>query len=359
MIPNIIGCIFVLQFYFFRTLGNIVVRMRKIKLFINGFGRIGRCVAQIVLTKFYDKFEIVGVNDLGNIDNLAYLLTHDSVHKSDITSEKIDETTFKFNGANVVFSSIREPKNIDIYDADIVLECSGLFLKSSDVEYHIVKGAKRVIVSAPILDETKTFVFGVNHKQYNGEKIISNASCTTNALAPIVMLLDRKFGVKSGILTTIHSYTNDQKLIDSVYSKSDFRRSRAAAMNIIPTTTGAAKALHLVLPNIKDKLHGHSVRVPVADVSMVDLNINLDKSVTKDNINDLFYKASTGELKGILGVDDNYGVSQDFINNPLSCIVASDLTFVLQENMAKIMIWYDNEWGYSHRILDMSEYILH
>lgn len=334
------------------------IGMGKIRLFINGFGRIGRCVAQIALTKMKDRFTIVGINDLGDSDNLMYLLSHDSIHKTEITYTKLDDSLYAVNDNQIKFSSCKIPESIDILGADIVLECSGLFLDSKSVKCHLKKGAKRVIISAPVLDDTRTFVYGVNHKSYNGEEIISNASCTTNALAPVVMLLDEAFGVDSGILSTIHSYTNDQRLIDSAYYKGDFRRSRAAALNIIPTTTGAAKALHLVLPQMKGKLHGHSVRVPVADVSMIDLNINLKTNVTKKSINNLFYEASKGSLKDILGVDDNYGVSQDFVNNSLSGIVASDLTFVLQDKMAKIMIWYDNEWGYSNRILEMSEYIL-
>ncbi|TLD84098.1 type I glyceraldehyde-3-phosphate dehydrogenase [Helicobacter sp. MIT 11-5569] len=329
--------------------------MQKIKVFINGFGRIGRSIVRVALCEMQDCIEIVGVNDLASPEILSYLLTHDSVHHSKRITQ--DNDSFVFNGVKIPFSQCKNPSEIDILGADVVIEASGLFLSQSDVESHLQKGAKRVIFSAPAKDATKTFVFGVNHTQYQGEKIISNASCTTNALAPVIMLLDEAFGVEKGILTTIHSYTNDQNLIDAAHRKGDFRRSRAAALNIIPTTTGAAKALHLVLPQMKDKLHGHSVRVPVADVSMVDLNVNLNQSATKEAINALFCEAAEGRLKGILGVDREYGVSQDFLDCPLSGVVALDLTFVLAENMAKIMIWYDNEWGYSHRILEMAMYI--
>ncbi|TLD88111.1 type I glyceraldehyde-3-phosphate dehydrogenase [Helicobacter sp. MIT 05-5294] len=323
--------------------------MKKIKIFINGFGRIGRCIARVALCEMQDKIEIVGINDLANPEILKYLLTHDSVHQSaKITDKNIE----------IPFSQAKTPKEIDILGADVVIEASGLFLTQNEVESHLQKGAKRVIFSAPAKDDTKTFVLGVNHQEYKQEQILSNASCTTNALAPVVMLLDEAFGVEKGILTTIHSYTNDQNLIDAAHRKNDFRRSRAAAVNIIPTTTGAAKALHLVLPQMKGKLHGHSVRVPVPNVSMVDLNVNLLHKATKEEINAVFEEAAKGRLNGILGVDSHFGVSQDFVNCPLSGVVALDLTFVLEGNMAKIMTWYDNEWGYSHRILEMAHYIL-
>ncbi|WDL75271.1 type I glyceraldehyde-3-phosphate dehydrogenase [Helicobacter winghamensis] len=331
--------------------------MQKIKIFINGFGRIGRSIARVALCEMQDCIEIAGVNDLASPEILSYLLTHDSVHQCSKITQSFDEKNFIFNGYKIPFFQYKTPKEIEICGADVVIEASGLFLTQGEVESHLQKGAKRVIFSAPVKDDTKTFVLGVNHAEYMGEKIISNASCTTNALAPVVMLLDEHFGVEKGILTTIHSYTNDQNLIDAAHHKGDFRRSRAAAINMIPTTTGVAKALHLVLPQMKGKLHGHSVRVPVPDVSMVDLNINLRKNATKEEINAVFCEAAEGKLKGILGVDREYGVSQDFLNCPLSGVVALDLTFVLENNMAKVMTWYDNEWGYSHRILEMALYV--
>lgn len=334
--------------------------MKKVKIFINGFGRIGRCIARIALCEMQDKIEIVGINDPTNSEVLAYLFTHDSIHhtqKITLESKNLAKNTFTFNGVEIPFSHAKSPSEVDICGADIIIEASGIFLEKESATHYLKKGAKKVIFSAPAKDDTKTFVLGVNHQKYNDEKILSNASCTTNALAPVIKLLDENFGVEKGILTTIHSYTNDQNLIDSAHKKGDFRRSRAAGINIIPTTTGAAKALHLVLPQMKGKLHGHSVRVPVADVSMVDLNVNLSQKTNKEAINHIFKQASNNELKGILGVDESFGVSQDFLNNPLSGIVALDLTFILQENMAKIMIWYDNEWGYSHRILEMACFI--
>lgn len=344
----------------FKIYGNL--KMKKTKVFINGFGRIGRSITRTALCEMQDKIEIVGINDLANPEMLSYLLTHDSVHQCNPITQNfahhLDNKNFIFNGCEIPFSQAKTPEEIDICGADIVIEASGLFLTQSEVESHLQKGAKRVILSAPAKDDTKTFVLGVNHTEYKGEKIISNASCTTNALAPVVMLLDEAFGVENGILTTIHSYTNDQNLIDAAHHKGDFRRSRAAAVNIIPTTTGAAKALHLVLPKMKNRLHGHSVRVPVPNVSMVDLNVNLKNKATQEAINAIFCEAANGKLKGILGVDREYGVSLDFVNCPLSGVVALDLTFVVGENMAKVMTWYDNEWGYSHRILEMACYIL-
>lgn len=331
--------------------------MQKVKVFINGFGRIGRAITRIALCEMHNEIEIVGINDLANAEMLAYLLTHDSVHTQIQITQEITQNGMMFNGHLIPFSQCKNPKDIDILGADVVLETSGLFLTQDAVESHLKKGAKRVIFSAPAKDTTKTFVLGVNHSAYKGEQIISNASCTTNALAPIVMLLDEAFGVEKGILTTIHSYTNDQNLMDCAHHKGDFRRSRAAAINMIPTTTGAAKALHLVLPKMQGRLHGHSVRVPVPDVSMVDLNVLLEKETDVQTINALFTEASQTRLKGILGVDSNFGVSQDFLNCPLSGVVALDLTFTLGK-MAKIMAWYDNEWGYSHRILEMAIYIL-
>ncbi|MCH5322349.1 MAG: type I glyceraldehyde-3-phosphate dehydrogenase [Helicobacter sp.] len=333
--------------------------MQKIKIFINGFGRIGRCIMRVALTSKSDTFEIVGINDLANPEILAYLFGHDSVHTCEsFCIEKINENLYRFNTQEIPFSACKEPSSIDIKGADIVIEASGLFLEQSIVKSHLQKGAKRVIFSAPARDDTPTFVLGVNHHLYGGEQIISNASCTTNCLAPIVMLLDEAFGVEKGILTTIHSYTNDQNLLDVAHKKGDLRRSRAAGINMIPTTTGAAKALHLVLPKMKGRLHGHSVRVPLPNVSMVDLNVNLEQKTTEEAINEIFLQASKNQLKGILGVDCQYGVSSDFLNSSLSGIVASDLTFVLGDNMAKIMAWYDNEWGYSNRILEMAQYIM-
>ena len=328
----------------------------SIKVAINGTGRIGLCVCKILGER--DDLELVAINTTMPIDTLIHLLKYDSIHKkSEIT--KIGENQIRIGKQqNIQIISTRNIQEINFgnYGAEIVIECTGAFNDIHKASAHLYGGIKRVVISAPATD-TPTFVYGVNHLTYNGESIISNASCTTNALAPLTKVLHENFKILSGLMTTIHSYTNDQNLIDSAHKKGDFRRSRAAGINIIPTTTGAAKALHLVLPQMKGKLHGHSVRVPVADVSMVDLNVNLSQKTNKEAINHIFKQASNNELKGILGIDESFGVSQDFLNNPLSGIVALDLTFVLQENMAKIMIWYDNEWGYSHRVLEMACFI--
>ena len=329
---------------------------------INGFGRLGRCIARVILER--KDIKLVGINDIANHENLAYLFKKDSMHGS--LDQEIylqgDYLVIKDSSLNlerrIPFFAHRDPSDLDfgVLNADVVIESSGRFLDSASVSHHLKKGVKKVIISAPAIDETKTFVLGVNHQSYQGESIISNASCTTNCLAPIAMILEREFGIIRATLSTIHSYTNDQNLLD-VPHHSDKRRSRAAGLNIIPTSTGAAKALYKVLPSLKDKIHGHSLRVPVADVSMVDLNAYLQKSIDAKTLNDLFITESKGVLKGILGVDSEFGVSSDFIGDSRSSIIAKDLTFSL-ENMVKVMSWYDNEWGYANRIVDMAEYVL-
>lgn len=346
------------------------------KIAINGFGRMGRCIARIILAREQagENIELVGINDIANSQNLAYLFGRDSIHRApdfrvelESTQEKqinhliitphIDSTK-NVPKKRIPLFACADPKELDFgaLGAEVVVESSGRFLTTDEVAHHLEKGIKKVIISAPAKDSTPTFVLGVNHTQYKGEPIISNASCTTNCLAPIAMLLEREFGIIKASLSTIHSYTNDQQLLD-VPHRSDKRRSRAAALNIIPTTTGAAKALYKVLPTLKDKIHGHSLRVPVPDVSMVDLNAYLAKQASAESINALFEEQSKGALKGILGVDKDFGVSSDFLGDSRSSIVAQDLTFSLG-NMSKIMAWYDNEWGYSTRIIDMAKFIL-
>lgn len=328
--------------------------MGILRVAINGFGRIGRCVAKIISER--RDVELVAVNDLASPEILAYLLRHDSVHGAFGDSIKFKNGILEVDGRSIRLLNEREPSKLDFGEVDVVIESTGLFLTEESTRHHLANGAKKVIISAPAKDSTPTYVMGVNHVQYRGESIISNASCTTNCLAPVAMLLDEAFGIEKGIMTTIHAYTNDQNILDTAH-RSDFRRSRAAAINMIPTTTGAAKALSLVLPNLKGKLHGHSVRVPTPDVSMVDLNVKLAQKTTTESINALFLEASQSRLSGILGVDSDYGVSLDFQGDPRSSIVAQDLTFVIDGDMAKIMAWYDNEWGYSNRLIDMANYI--
>ena len=325
-----------------------------IKVAINGFGHIGRSVARVILEK--NGVELVGINDIIPVQSAAYLLKYDSVHslfKKDIT---FDDNYLIVNGKKIRFYNEPNPQNLFFADADVVLECSGLFLTTDEVKHHLQKGVKKVIISAPANDNTPTFVLGVNHKEYKGEKIISNASCTTNCLAPIAKILDKHFGIEKGLITTIHSYTNDQNLLDNFHKK-DIRRSRAAAVNLIPTTTGAAKAIGKVLPKLRGKLDGRSVRVPVPNVSLLDFDAVLSKKTSKEEINELFIKYAKDELKGILAIDKDYKVSQDFISSPASSTVALDLTQVIEGDLVKVMSWYDNEWGYANRLVEMAVWV--
>ncbi len=329
----------------------------SLKVAVNGFGRIGRCVARIIAMR--DDVELVAINDLADLDMLAYLMRHDSVHGNfALDVQKIDDSTLQIGDKKVKVFSEKDPKALDFASAgaDVMLECTGLFLDQGSVQCHLDKGIKKVLFSAPAKDDTPTYVLGVNAHEYKGEKIISNASCTTNCLAPVAKLLNDEFGIIKGNMTTIHSYTNDQNILDVMHKK-EIRRARAAAVNMIPTTTGAAKALGKVIPSLKGKLHGHSVRVPTPDVSMVDLNVLLGKKTTAEEINAALQKASETTLKGILGIDNDNGVSTDFLRDTRSSIVASDLTFVIDGDFAKVMAWYDNEWGYSNRLVDMAVHI--
>ncbi len=327
-----------------------------IKVAINGFGRIGRALARLISKR--DDIKLVAINDLASLDMALYLLRYDSVHGNFLGACKIDNDSIKIGNDIVKYTSIKDPNELDFskIGADVVFECTGLFLTTAEVEHHIQKGVKKVIISAVAKDETPTFVLGVNHKNYKGEDIISNGSCTTNCLAPIAKVLDDNFGIEKGLMTTIHSYTNGQNLLDSNHI--DTRRSRAAAQNLIPTTTNAAKGIYKVLPNLKEKLHGQSVRVPVADVSMMDLDVVLKRNTTKEEISDVLNKACLKELNGIISIDFDKRVSSDFLGSPYSAIVANDLTQVIGGNLIKIMAWYDNEYGYSNRLLDMAKFIL-
>jgi len=329
-----------------------------LKIAINGFGRIGRCVARIAATR--DDVEVVAINDMASMDMMLYLLKNDSVHgtfKSDV--QEINENTISIDGHEIKVFSDRDPKNLKFADcgADMVLECTGVFLTQESAQVHIDNGVEKVLFSAPSKDTaTDTFVMGVNEELYNGQKIVSNASCTTNCLGPVAKVLDDAFGIEKGLMTTIHSYTNDQNILDVKHSK-DKRRARAGAINMIPTTTGAAKAISLVMPQLKGRLHGQSVRVPTPDVSMVDLNVVVRKETTKEEVTKVFNDAANGSLKGLLLMDKEMRVSQDFVGSTYSSIVAEDLTQVIGGDMVKIMAWYDNEWGYSSRLIDMAIHI--
>jgi len=329
-----------------------------LKIAINGFGRIGRCVTRVISMR--DDVELVAINDLATIDMMLYLLENDSVHgsfKSEVI--QIDENHISIDSKKIKIYSEKNPNKLNFVEcgADVVIECSGKFLSKDLVQHHIDKGIKKVIFSAPAEDNTPTFVLGVNEEKYNGEDIISNASCTTNCLGPIAKILDDEYGIEKGLMTTIHSYTNDQSILDVTHAK-DKRRARAAGVNIIPTSTGAAKALKLVLPQLDGKLHGQSVRVPTPDVSMVDFNVVLNRNTTTQEVNELFNNFANTKLKDIILIDNKMRVSQDIVGSTYSSIIAQDLTQVIGGNMLKIMAWYDNEWGYSNRLVDMALYII-
>ncbi|WP_434637698.1 type I glyceraldehyde-3-phosphate dehydrogenase [Sulfurimonas sp. NW7] len=329
-----------------------------LKIAINGFGRIGRCVARIAHKR--DDVEVVAINDTTSIDMMIYLLKNDSVHGT-FASEvvQLDDENIAIDGKKIRVFSDRDPKNLKFAEcgADMVLECTGVFLTQESAQVHIDNGVQKVLFSAPAKDKaTPTFVMGVNEEKYAGQKIVSNASCTTNCLGPVARVLDDAFGIEKGLMTTIHSYTNDQNILDVKHNK-DKRRARAGAINMIPTTTGAAKAISLVMPQLEGKLHGQSVRVPTPDVSMVDLNVVVSKNTTKEEVTAVFNEMADTRLKGLLLMDKEMRVSQDFVGSQFSAVVAEDLTQVIGGNMIKVMAWYDNEWGYSSRLLDMALHI--
>ncbi len=329
----------------------------SIKIAINGFGRIGRCAARIITKR--EGVELVAVNDTSLRDMTKNLLKYDSVHgKFDEDVLILENDFMQIGSQKVKFFSDRDPNNLEFakYGAEVVLECTGALLTHEKAMPHIKNGVKKVVFSAPAKDDTPTFVMGVNSDKYNGESIVSNASCTTNALAPIVKLLNDNLGIEKGLMTTIHSYTNDQNLLD-VKHKKDLRRARAAAVNIIPTTTGAAKAIGLVLPELQGKLQGLAVRVPTPNVSMIDLSVIVDKKVSLVELKKLIVEASKDEYKGLIGVDNDKLVSSDFNGTSVSTIVPLDLLQVVEGNMVKVMSWYDNEWGYSERLVDMAMHI--
>ncbi|MBS4241060.1 type I glyceraldehyde-3-phosphate dehydrogenase [Campylobacter vulpis] len=327
-----------------------------IKVAINGFGRIGRCVARIITER--DDLELVAINDTTDIELTKYLLKYDTVHGEFNASVELEDGDLLINNKKVKMFHTRDINELDFakYGAELVFECTGAHLTQEKCQAFLNKGVQKVLMSAPAKDNTPTFVMGVNSHLYKGENIISNASCTTNCLGPVCRVLQDNFGIEKGLMTTIHAYTNGQSIIDA--KAKDKRRSRAAAQNIIPTSTGAAKAMRLVMPELDGKLHGQSMRVPVIDVSSVDLTALLSKKVSKEELNEAFRKASKTNLKGILAVDDEERVSSDFITSPFGAVVASDLTQVIGEDFVKIVAWYDNEWGYSSRLVDMAVYVM-
>ncbi|QOX62442.1 type I glyceraldehyde-3-phosphate dehydrogenase [Anoxybacterium hadale] len=331
----------------------------KTKVGINGFGRIGRNAFKAALAKNAD-FEIVAINDITNPATLAHLLKYDSCFgKFDGTVEAKSDAIV-VNGKEIKILAVRNPEELPWKEmgVEVVLESTGLFTKKADAEKHIKAGAKKVIISAPATDEDITIVMGVNEDKYDPQNhnVLSNASCTTNCLAPFAKVIDEEFGIVRGLMTTIHSYTNDQRILDLPHS--DLRRARAAAVSIIPTTTGAAKAVSLVLPQLKGKLNGMAMRVPTPAVSVVDIVFELKKNATKDEVNAALKKASENELKGILGYTEEPLVSIDFKEDERSSIVDALSTMVIEDNMVKVVSWYDNEWGYSNRVVDLMEYVI-
>lgn len=330
-----------------------------LKVGINGFGRIGRLVYRAALEHGVKDFEIVAVNDLTSAATLAHLLKYDSNFGILPNVIKVEGDTILIDGKKLKVLSEKDPgqlpwKNLGV---DIVVESTGFFTNAEKAGLHINAGAKKVIITAPAKGDVPTFVLGVNEKKYNSSvhNIVSNASCTTNCIAPVVKVIKDAFGVNKGLMTTIHSYTNDQKILD--FPHSDLRRARAAAMSMIPTTTGAAKAVGLVIPELKGKLDGLAIRVPTPTVSIVDVVLEVGKEVTKQEVNNALKKASEGDLKGILGFCEEPLVSIDFKKNPLSSIVDAEETFCIG-NMVKVLSWYDNEWGYSNRVVDMIKYMI-
>ena len=329
-----------------------------VKLGINGFGRIGRMVFRAAVENFSNDIEVVGINDLLDPEYLAYMLKYDSVHGAFKGDVKVEDGHLVVNGKKIRVTAEMDPANLkwNEVEADVVVESTGFFLTDETARKHIQAGAKKVIMSAPSKDSTPMFVYGVNHKTYAGQDIISNASCTTNCLAPITKVLNDKFGVKRGLRTTVHAATATQKTVDGP-SKKDWRGGRGILENIIPSSTGAAKAVGKVLPELNGKLTGMSLRVPTSDVSFVDLTCELNTPATYDEICAAMKEASEGELKGVLGYTDEPLVSTDFRNDSRTSIFDVKAGIQLDPTFVKVCAWYDNEWGYSNKVLEMARVI--
>ena len=326
-----------------------------VKVAINGLGRIGRCVARIIASR--NDVELVAVNASGSEEMIQYNLKYDTVHgpKFDV---KVEGGYIFIGKDKAKLLSERDPAKLDFasYGADVVLECTGAFLTLESCQAYIDNGVKKVVMSAPAKDDTPTFVIGANENTYAGQAIVSNASCTTNGLAPVARVLDEAFGIEKGLMTTIHSYTSSQPILDAK-DKKDPRKGRAGATNLTPSSTGAAKAIGLVMPHLKGKLNGQAIRVPTPNVSLVDLTVTLKKDVTKEEVIAAFKTSAIGNLKGILGIDEEYRVSSDFNGETLSTVVPLDTIQVIEGNMVKVLSWYDNEWGYSTRLVEMGIHI--
>lgn len=324
-----------------------------LKVGINGFGRIGRLVLRSIVENGRTDIEVVAINDLGPIETNAHLLQYDTIHGKFPEDVSVDGDTIRFGSGSVKATAIRDPKDLPWKElgVDIAMECTGIFTAKEKASAHLDAGAKKVLISQPGAGADKTIVYGVNHNTLTAEdNIVSNASCTTNCLAPVAYVLDKAVGLDHGYMTTIHSYTGDQPTLDTLHS--DLYRARAAALSMIPTSTGAAKAVGLVLPHLEGKLQGSSIRVPTPNVSVVDLVFKASRNTTVEEINNAIIEASKGELKGVLDVVHAKLVSSDFNHNPASSSFALDQTTVIEGTMVRILSWYDNEWGFATRMSD-------
>ena len=328
------------------------------KIAINGFGRIGRCVARIALND--PDVELVAINDLADPEQLGLLFKRDSVHGTYPGEVEIGENSLTVDGQEIKSFAVRDPAELPWGDLGVetVLECTGIFRDRAGASKHIEAGADRVVISAPGKGVDLSMCMGINHEDFSSEmKIVDIASCTTNCLAPVAKVLNDAFGIEQGLMTTVHAYTNDQNILDSPHKK-DFRRARAAAANMIPTTTGAAIAVTKVLPALKGKLNGMAVRVPTPNVSLVDLVVNLSTNADVDAVNNALKEASEGPMKGILGYSDEPLVSTDYVGNPNSSIVDAKSTMQIGDKMVKVLSWYDNEWGFSNRMVDAAKWVV-
>ena len=328
------------------------------KIAINGFGRIGRCVVRAIAERKIEGLELVAINDLTDAKTLSHLYNYDTVHRRAAVPARVVDGGLLIGSQHVAISAERDPTKLpwSAVKAEIIFECTGLFTDRETAAAHLQAGAKKVIISAPAKGPDATLVMGVNDGIYDGDKhhIVSNGSCTTNCLAPVAKVLLDTFGIESGLMTTIHSYTNDQAVLDIPHRKGDLRRSRAAAQNMIPSSTGAAKALGEVIPALKGKVDGQAVRVPTMDVSLVDLSFQSTRPMTKEAIHEAMRAAAEGSMRGILGYTEEQLVSSDFIGDPRSSIFDATVTQVLGDRFAKVMSWYDNEWGFSNRMIDLA-----
>ncbi|MDC1357017.1 type I glyceraldehyde-3-phosphate dehydrogenase [Pseudomonadota bacterium] len=325
----------------------------SVRVSINGFGRIGRNILRAIIESGRDDIKVVGINDLGPVETNAHLLRYDTVHGRFPADVKVSGDNIDVGSGPIKVTSIRDPKNLPWkeLDVDIAMECTGIFASREKASMHLEAGAKRVLVSAPASGADLTVVYGVNHNKLTKDHlVVSNASCTTNCLAPIAMVINKGVGISQGFMTTIHSYTGDQPTLDTMHS--DMYRARAAAGNMIPTSTGAAKAVGLVLPELNGKLDGVSMRVPTQNVSVVDFKFNAGKVTSVEEINDIIKKASNNELKNVLGYTDEPLVSSDFNHDPRSSIFHIDQTKVMDGSFVRVLSWYDNEWGFSNRMSD-------